>query len=139
VKHPASNQPTWRILVVDDEPLISGIVARALKSLGHTVFIAEDGTTALHMVHADSPDAILLDVNMPGRDGFEVLKILKEDPATCDIAVLMVTAQRSEGYIVAGLREADDYVCKPFGMGELVARLNAVMRRVGSHSRARYA
>ena len=76
---------------------------------------------------------------MPGRDGFEVLRLLREDPATREIAVLMVTAQRSEGYIIAGLRDADDYVCKPFSMAELVARLNAVMRRVGSHGHKQYA
>lgn len=133
------DQPTWRILVVEDEPIISNIVARTLASLGHTVNIAEDGTTALHMIHVDMPDAILLDVNMPGRDGFEILRLLREDPVTREIAVLMVTAQRSEGYIIAALREADDYVCKPFSMAELVARLNAVMRRVGSHARMQYA
>lgn len=134
-----TDQPTWRILVVEDEPIISGAVERALRSLGHTVIVAEDGTTALHTAHVELPDVILLDVNMPGRDGFEVLDALKDSSATRDIAVIMVTAQRSEGYIVAGLRQADDYITKPFSMGELVARLNAVMRRAGNHVRASHA
>ncbi len=101
-----TDQPTWRILVVEDEPIISGAVERALRSLGHTVSVAEDGISALHMAHVKLPDVILLDVNMPGRDGFEVLDALKDSNATRDIAVIMVTAQRSEGYIVAGLRQA---------------------------------
>ena len=134
-----TGQPTWRILVVEDEPIISGTVERALRSLGHTVTVAEDGTTALHMAHVELPDVILLDVNMPGRDGFEVLDALKGSSATRDIAVIMVTAQRSEGYIVAGLRQADDYITKPFSMGELVARLNAVMRRASNHAQANHA
>jgi DNA-binding response OmpR family regulator len=134
----SSEQPTWRILVVEDEPFISSTVVRALKRLGHTVTSAENGTTALHMARVDLPDVILLDVNMPGRDGFEVLNALKSDEATQGIAVIMVTGQRSEGNIVAGLRQADDYVTKPFGMGELVARINAVMRRVSNNARSHH-
>ncbi len=111
-----TDQPTWRILVVEDEPIISGAVERALRSLGHTVSVAEDGISALHMAHVKLPDVILLDVNMPGRDGFEVLDALKDSNAT-----------------------PDDYITKPFSMGELVARLNAVMRRAGNHVRASHA
>jgi DNA-binding response OmpR family regulator len=134
-----TDQPTWHILIVEDEPSISTTLERALRGLGHTVSVTDNGTTALHMIHLDLPDVILLDVNMPGRDGFEVLDALRADHTTRDIAVIMVTALRSEGYIVAGLRQADDYVCKPFSIGELVARLNAVMRRASNQTRTRYA
>ena len=135
----STNPSSWRILIVEDEPLISGTLARAFRQLGHTVDIAEDGTTALHKAHVDLPDGILLDVNMPGRDGFEVLDALKTDPATRDIAVIMITGQRTEGNIVAGLRQADDYITKPFSLGEVVARFNAVMRRAGNQARANHA
>ena len=125
-----TDQPTWRILVVEDEPIISGAVERALRSLGHTVNVAEDGTSALHMAHVELPDVILLDVNMPGRDGFEVLDALKESSSTRDIAVIMVTAQRSEGYIVAGLRRNAHTVWSPAKLQYVFAVLKVLPRPV---------
>lgn len=129
-------QPSgWRILVVEDEPFIANTIERALRSVGHAVEIADNADSALQMAHRNVPDLVLLDVHMPGGDGFGVLSELRRSPATQDIAVIMVTALRNEGYVIQGLQQADDYICKPFSITELVARINAVMRRVPARAR----
>ena len=117
-----------RILVVDDEPHILEVVRAYLVRDGHTVSTAPDGDAALASALAEAPDLIILDVMLPGRSGFEVLRELRGAGSTA--AVVMLTARDDVIDRVAGLETgADDYVTKPFEPRELVARVSAVLRR----------
>jgi two-component system, OmpR family, alkaline phosphatase synthesis response regulator PhoP len=117
-----------RILVVDDEPHIRDVVGAYLEREGHEVTGAADGKGALDRAHADRPDVIVLDVMLPGRSGFDVLRDLRAEGSSA--AVIMLTARDDVIDRVAGLEiGADDYVTKPFEPRELVARVGAVLRR----------
>lgn len=120
-----------RILVVDDEPHILEVVRAYLVREGHEVSTATDGEAALERVAADSPDLVVLDVMLPRRSGFDVLRELRaRGPAP---AVIMLTARDELVDRVAGLEiGADDYVSKPFEPRELVARVGAVLRRTAA-------
>jgi len=116
------------ILVVDDEPAVREALKRALSFEGYTVRLAEDGQSALDAVLRDPPEAVLLDVTMPGIDGLEVCRRLRAGGDRT--AVLMLTARHATADRVAGLDAgADDYVVKPFSLEELLARLRALPRR----------
>jgi DNA-binding response OmpR family regulator len=120
-----------RILVVDDEPHIREVVRAYLARDGHAVLTAADGEEALAIAHRDGPDLIVLDVMLPKRSGFEVLRELRAGGSTA--AVVMLTARDEVIDRVAGLETgADDYVTKPFEPRELVARVSAVLRRTGN-------
>lgn len=117
-----------RILIVDDEPSIVGLVSAYLKSEGHQVLTAPDGPSGLRAAHTHKPDLILLDVMLPGMDGIELLERLRRDS---DVFVIMLTARTEEADKVMGLMVgADDYVTKPFSPRELMARVNAALRRL---------
>ncbi len=119
-----------RILVVDDEPRIVDVVRAYLEREGHAVEVANDGDAALAAARATPPDLIVLDVMLPGRTGFDVLRALRaeSDPGP---AVILLTARDDVIDRVAGLElGADDYVTKPFEPRELVARVGAVLRRL---------
>jgi two-component system KDP operon response regulator KdpE len=116
-----------RVLLVDDEPDLLRAVRLYLEDQGYVVFTAEDGAAALEAVRTKLPDAVVLDVRLPGMDGFEVLERLREASA---VPVIMLTVQGEEAEKVRGLRlGADDYVTKPFSQRELAARIGAVLRR----------
>ena len=118
-----------RILVVDDEPHIVDVVRAYLVREGYTVDVARDGDAALDSARANAPDLVILDVMLPRRSGFEVLRELRASGAGA--AVIMLTARDDVIDRVAGLElGADDYVPKPFEPRELVARVGAVLRRV---------
>ncbi len=124
-----------RILVVDDEPHIVEIVRAYLEREGHQVTTAADGETALVRAHADAPDLIVLDVMLPRRSGFDVLRELRAGGSSP--AVIMLTARDELVDRVAGLEiGADDYLIKPFEPRELVARVGAVLRRMANGSAA---
>jgi DNA-binding response OmpR family regulator len=112
---------------VDDEPAMVGAVSALVGSAGHRVVTAYDGDTALRRLAEESPDLVLLDLAMPGRDGVEVVRIARR---TSDVPIIILTGETDElakvGALDAG---ADDYVTKPFGRHELLARIRAVMRR----------
>ena len=117
-----------RILVVDDEPHILDVVRSYLEREGHEVATAADGPSAYARARAEEPDLIVLDVMLPGRSGFDVLRDLRV--AGVGSAVIMLTARDDVIDRVAGLEiGADDYVTKPFEPRELVARVGAVLRR----------
>jgi two-component system response regulator MprA len=119
------------LLVVDDERSIRDAVARALRANGYEVAIAPDGETALQSVYALRPQAIVLDVMMPGVDGLEVCRRLRASGAR--VPVLMLTARDAIHDRVAGLDAgADDYLVKPFALDELLARVRALLRRSGA-------
>jgi two-component system response regulator MprA len=119
-----------RVLVVDDEPAVREVLARILEVEGFEVALAGDGRAAVRAQAATPADAVLLDVLMPGLDGLEVCRRLRD---TGDrTPVLMLTARDGVGDRVAGLDAgADDYLPKPFALEELVARLRALLRRSG--------
>jgi two-component system response regulator MprA len=120
-----------RVLVVDDEPAVRTALERALVLEGYEVDLASDGGEALHKVAAEAPDALLLDVLMPGVDGLEVARRLRADGDRTPI--LMLTARVGVGDRVEGLDAgADDYLAKPFALEELLARVRALLRRSGA-------
>ena len=117
-----------RVLVVDDEPKMAALVARALREDGHAADVVHDGPEAVSTAHAAPYDAIVLDVMLPGFDGFEVVRRLREHKVWTP--VLMLTARDAITDRVGGLDAgADDYLTKPFSIDELLARLRAVARR----------
>lgn len=119
-----------KILVVDDEEPIVELVKFNLEKEGHQVLAAYDGNAALEMAEAEHPDVIVLDVMLPGRDGFEVCRLLRSREATANVPVIMLTAKDEEFDKVLGLElGADDYVTKPFSPRELAARVKACLRR----------
>ncbi len=121
-----------RVLVVDDEERIRGIVRSYLEHEGFEVADAPDGETALATAHSWLPDLVILDVMLPGIDGIEVLRRLR---TTSAVPVIMLTARSEELDTLVGLSVgADDYIAKPFRPRELVARIKTVLRRAGAAS-----
>ena len=119
-----------RILVVEDERPVRDALARVLRTDGHEVEVAEDGNAALTALSSTTPDALVLDVVLPGVDGLEVCRRLRA--AGDQVPVLMVTALDAVADRVAGLDAgADDYLVKPFSIEELRARMRALLRRAG--------
>lgn len=117
-----------RVLVVEDEPTIAHAVASRLRAEGYLVELAADGPTAVSKALTGQPDALVLDVMLPGFDGLEVCRRVQ---ANRPVPVLMLTARDDETDVLVGLGVgADDYLSKPFSMRELVARVNALVRRV---------
>lgn len=120
-----------RVLVVDDEPRMLEVVRAYLEREGYAVSTASDGIAALERVRADGPDLVVLDLMLPGRSGFDVLRELRAQGSSP--AVIMLTARDDVVDRVAGLEiGADDYVTKPFEPRELVARVGAVLRRASA-------
>ena len=116
-----------RILVVDDDPTVSEIVARYLERDGYAVETVGDGRVALDRALADPPDLVILDLMLPGMDGLEVCRRLR---ALAPVPIVVLTARGQEADRIVGLElGADDYVAKPFSTKELVARVRAVLRR----------
>ena len=118
------------ILVVDDEPDLCDILRFNLEDAGYTVHTAHSASEALAF-GVTNADLILLDVMMPGMDGFALARRLKAAPATAQIPIIFLTARESEEDTVSGLElGADDYIAKPFSIREVLARVAAVLRRV---------
>ena len=116
-----------RILVVDDEPQILRALAANLKARGYAVDLAGTGEAALTLAQRHRPDAVILDLGLPGMDGLEVIEGLR---GWTDVPIVVLSVREREAEQVAALDAgADDYVTKPFGMGELLARVRAALRR----------
>src|SRR5689334_16377922 len=120
-----------RVLVVEDSPDIADLLRHYLQGAGHDVEQVASGDEVLPRVRRTPPDVVVLDVMLPGMDGWMVCQALRRDPATAAIPVLMLTARGEESDRIRGLElGADDYVVKPFSPKELVARVAALLRRV---------
>ena len=120
------------IFCVEDDDNIRELVIYTLETTGLEARGFADGTAFMEALAFDTPELVLLDIMLPGEDGLEILKKLKNSSKTKDIPVIMVTAKGSEYDKVVGLDSgADDYVTKPFGMMELISRIKAVMRNQG--------
>lgn len=119
-----------KILLVDDDPLIRRIVTKTLTANGYQVLEASSGAEGLALARSQPPDLILLDLMMPGMDGFEVCAALRQDSLTVNVPVLMLTALDQTDAKVRGLQTgADDYITKPFNLDELITRIEAHLRR----------
>ncbi|QEN05034.1 response regulator [Thiospirochaeta perfilievii] len=119
-----------KILIIEDEKDILELIAFNLECTGYTVYKASNGEDGIEIVKNSIPDLILLDLMMPGIDGFDVCKILKQDKKTKHIPIIMLTARGEDTDIVSGLEiGADDYVTKPFSPKILIARIRTVLRR----------
>ena len=116
------------ILIVDDQPELAGMMADLLANAGYATRTAADGREALAEVQADPPDLLLLDVQMPELDGFEVATMLKSDPATATIPIIMVSAHEGRGARLVGLESgAEDYLSKPIDPAELIAKIRNLL------------
>ena len=118
-----------RILVVDDEEDISELVRYNLAAAGYAVFLVDSGEEAVRVAKREPFDLVVLDLMLPGISGIEVAGLLKADPKTQNLPIVMLTARAEEADIVSGLQLADDYVTKPFSPKILGARISAVLRR----------
>lgn len=119
-----------QILVVEDEEDILELIEFNLKKEGYQVATATSGEKAIEQARRNPPQLILLDIMLPGMDGLEVCKLLKHDPATMHVPIVMLTAKGEESDIITGLEiGADDYMTKPFSPRVLVARVRNLLRR----------
>ena len=117
-----------RILIVDDQHDLAGIMADMLSDAGYATRTADNGHDALADIPADPPDLLLLDVHMPGMDGYEVAAMLKADPSTATIPIIMVSAMDGRGSRLIGLESgAEDYLSKPVDPAELIARIRNLL------------
>ncbi|HET7127170.1 MAG TPA: response regulator [Lysobacter sp.] len=117
------------ILIVDDEPRLAFMLAEMLEEAGYEARAIDNGLDALETVHRDPPDLMLLDVQMPGLDGFAVAARMKADPATAAIPIIMLSAMGGRGARVIGLESgAEEYLAKPFDRVELLARVRNLLR-----------
>src|SRR5438093_936773 len=119
-----------KLLVVDDDPFIARLLEIELAAAGYRVRVANDGQQALQQVQEDAPDLVITDVMMPHVDGFELTRLLRQDPRTAVVSVIILTARglsadKLEGFAIG----ADDYIVKPFDTPELLARVRGVLRR----------
>lgn len=108
------------VLIVEDSPSVRRLIEVSVRPLGVKIIAAEDGLGGLEMARSEMPDVILLDIGLPGIDGWEVLRELRNDPATADISVIIVTAHaQPEVAAAAERRGADGFITKPFRPGHL--------------------
>lgn len=127
------NSPPENILVVEDEESIQQLLTYNLVKAGYQAQCADDGETGLQMAKEQQPDLIILDIMLPGINGYEVCKQLRSQPDTCTIPILMLTARSEDDDVISGLDSgADDYLAKPFSPQVLLARLSALLRRASS-------
>src|SRR5512143_130065 len=126
-----------KIVIVEDENTLAETLAENLTDDGYKVQIAENGDSGLNLIRSEVPDLIILDIMLPILDGLSVCRIVRKDPTTAHIPIIMLTARGTEVDKIIGLESgADDYITKPFGLGEFLARVRAVMRRAPGQAAA---
>ena len=123
------------ILIVDDEPSIVVPIQFLMQQQGYNVIVAENGHDALDMIYQYKPDLVLLDIMMPGIDGYEVCEIVRLNPELRDVRIIFLTAKGREVEIAKGLAlGADAYIIKPFSNAELVARVKTVIEDINEEA-----
>jgi DNA-binding response OmpR family regulator len=126
-----------KILVVDDEADILHFLELVLRERGYDVLTASNGQSAIELARGARPDLVLLDIMMPQMDGWEVLKLLREDALTAPIPVAMVSARTDPRDRVHGFQEgAVDYICKPFSLDDLLAKVDAIFAHTSPAAKA---
>lgn len=119
-----------KILVIEDEQSLVNNLADKLRTEGYTVAVAMDGEAGWQKVREELPDLVVLDIMLPGLDGLSLCRMIRNDAATRHMRIIMLTARGTEVDKIVGLESgADDYIVKPFGLGEFLARIRAVLRR----------
>lgn len=119
------------VLVAEDDPDIRDLVVFKLEQLGYDVITAEDGTQALAAARQQIPEMAVLDISMPGMSGLDVCRMLRAEPATAGMLIIMLTARAQESDVDRGfVAGADDYIIKPFSPRELATRLQALSTRM---------
>ena len=119
-----------RILVVDDDREVVRLIRAYLEQAGFEVLAAHDGNTAVHVIRRERPDLLLLDLMLPGKDGWEITRLVRSDAALAHIPIIMLTARIDDTDKIVGLElGADDYVTKPYNPREVVARVRARLRQ----------
>lgn len=119
-----------RVLIVEDEPDAAHLLEIHLRQAGHEPEVAENGARGLVIARTTNPDLIILDNMLPGLNGMEVCRSLREDPATRHVPIIMLTARAAEVDRIKGLESGvDDYVTKPYSIRELMLRVQAILRR----------
>ena len=122
-----------KILIVDDEEHIIELIKFNLENAGYETLTATNGIDALRIIREESPRLILLDIMLPGMDGYDICKEIRKDNIIANIPVIMITAKGEEVDKILGLElGADDYITKPFSIRELIARVKALIRRTGT-------
>jgi DNA-binding response OmpR family regulator len=120
-----------KVVIVEDEETLAHNLAEKLRSDGFSVITASDGEEGLDKIRAEHPDLVVLDIMLPRLDGLSVCRIIRHDAATAHIPIIILTARGTEVDKIVGLESgADDYIVKPFSLGEFLARVRAVLRRV---------
>lgn len=126
----------YRILVIDDDPVQRELLEIYLKLSEYEVLKAEDGQQGIELIRTHKPDLILMDILMPGMDGFQTLEAIRKDSETGHTPVLILSSLDRQNLIIKGLEKgADDYITKPFDKAELLARIKAALRRVARNQR----
>jgi two-component system alkaline phosphatase synthesis response regulator PhoP len=121
------------ILVVDDDREVVRLMRAYLEQAGYEVLAAYDGETAIHILRREKPDLLLLDLMLPDRDGYDITRLVRADPALAPIPIIMLTARVEDTDKIVGLEiGADDYVTKPYNPREVVARVRARLRSHGT-------
>jgi DNA-binding response OmpR family regulator len=124
---------TSNILIIDDDDIVARTVERSLRSEEYKITIANSGVDGLKTARRSIPDLVLLDVIMPGMDGYTVCREMRADPALANVPVLFLTAKVKDDDRITGFTAgADDYLCKPFNIDELILRVRAILRRTHS-------
>ncbi len=119
-----------KILIIEDDKDISNLISHFVSKEGYTPILAHDGEEGLWQIKARSPDIIILDLMLPRKDGYEVIRQIKKETNIPEIPIIILTAKSEEIDKIVGLElGADDYITKPFSPRELIARIKAVMRR----------
>ena len=123
------------IQIIEDDPDQASLIDREVRKAGYRTNVARDGVTGLDDVRRLRPALVVLDIMLPGMDGHDICRRLREDPQTREIPIIMMSALGTEQHKTEGLElGADDYVVKPFGLAELVSRIRAVLRRCRSQT-----
>jgi DNA-binding response OmpR family regulator len=123
------------LLVVDDEEPLRQALEYLVRRAGHRVVTAATGEAAVEIVQRDHPDLVLLDVELPGRNGYDVCQSIRRDPNVADTLILMLSARTAEVDVAKGLAVgADAYLGKPFSATELIDQVNALLARRGDHA-----
>ena len=124
------------IQIIEDDPYQASLIDREIRKAGYRTNVAHDGVTGLNDVRRLHPALVMLDIMLPGMDGHDVCRRLREDPQTREIPIIMMSALGTEKHKTEGLDlGADDYVVKPFGLAELISRIRAMLRRAQLQSR----
>lgn len=123
-----------KVLLVDDDPTTRNIISHFPRKEEFLVEKASDGNDGLARARSGKPDLLIIDAVVPGRDGFEILSLLRKAPETAGLPVLMLTSLGEEAAIVKGLEEGADYIIKPFSPQILVATVRKILKERGSHA-----